>query len=277
MRVIILADSNNTQPFEVPRQLYVINGERLIDRTVRQVKENKKRSIYITSHDERFDIAGTKRYEHDNTWKGEEENGIWLDAYPLDIIVDDTVILMGDVWYTDEAIKTILNYNGSDNRFFCTDIDKEKNPYYFKAHDEPLGWYIGNAEEFKTAVNELKEKQKDAEYVYSNWQVFRYLCGVNIDEHDLRAVEGQFTAINDGSIDIDKVQDIELLERRTMRYRVRCVKGYYDILQKRQVMPKEEFIVPYVRMLELIGNNRAKTVVCEMVEELDADSTEEAN
>lgn len=270
MRVIILADTNNVEPFEIPRQLCEINGERIIDRIVRQVKDNKRRSIYITSHDERFDIAGTKRYEHDNSWNGEANNGIWLDAFPLDIIVEDTVILYGDCWYTDEAIKTMLSYKGTNNHFFCTNIRQFKSPYYFKKHDEPLGWYIGNAEAFKDAVNELKDLQKDAETVFASWQVFRYINGIDLYTHEYP--EDGYTTINDGSTDVDNVQDIELIERSRKLYKVRAVKGYYDTVQGKQIEPKTEFVVPYIRMLELLGNNKKKVVVAEVIG--DADSTE---
>lgn len=266
MRVIILADTANTAPHTIPRQLYEINGEVLIERTIRQIKENKKKSIYITSHDKRFEFAGTKRYEHDNSWDGKKDNGIWLDAFPLDLIVNDTVILMGDVWYTDEAMKTILSYKGNDNHYFCTNIEQERSPYHFKPYDEPLAWYIGDAEAFKTAVTELKKLQKDAETVFINWHLFRYINGMDIDTHAFP--ESGYTAINDGSIDIDGIEDKERLERSRELYKVRCIKGYYDRSQKKQIMPKAEFIVPYFRMLELLGNNSAKTVVCEMVEEV---------
>lgn len=266
MRVIILADTGNVEPFVLPRQLYEINGERVIDRIVRQVKDNKKRSIYITSHDERFDIEGTKRIEHANSWKGEENNGIWLDAFPRGYVTDSTVILFGDCWYTDEAIKTMVSYTGTDNHFFCTNIKQGKSPYYFKKHDEPLGWYIGNAQKFFEAVDELKEMQKTAEIPYCNWHLFRFMNGIDVNKHEYP--ECGYTAINDGSTDIDRVEDVEMITRLGKMFRMRCIKQYYDNCDKVERKIGAEWIVPYPRMLQLIGDNKARIVVAEIVEEL---------
>ena len=47
MKYIILAYSNNPG-FEVPRQLTKINGERLVERTIRLLKENGVNDILIT-------------------------------------------------------------------------------------------------------------------------------------------------------------------------------------------------------------------------------------
>lgn len=275
MRVIILADSDNKEPFVEPRQLYTVNGERIIDRIVRQVKACKKKSIYITSHDERFDIEGTKRYEHDNSWDGKKENGMWLDAFPLEIINDDTAILYGDCYYTDDAVRTIVGYKGIDNHFFCTEIDKYKSPYYFKQHDEPLGWYIGNAEAFKADVEALKKKQADAETIFHSWHLFRYINDMDIDVHSFPENGRGYTAINDGSCDVDNVEDVELIQRNGTLHRVRCIRPFYDIADRTDRLNGDEWEVPYVRMLELMGKNKARTVVCEYIGEVNGSSTEE--
>ena len=53
--------------FETPKQLTIINGERLVDRTIRLLKENGIDKIYVSSNDSRFDSCDAPRLEHNNT------------------------------------------------------------------------------------------------------------------------------------------------------------------------------------------------------------------
>ena len=55
MKYIILCGSNHEYVNGVPRQLVTINGERILDRTIRLLRENGITDISITATDPAFD------------------------------------------------------------------------------------------------------------------------------------------------------------------------------------------------------------------------------
>ena len=95
--------------FETPKQLSVINGETLVGRTIRLLKENGITDIAISSNDNRFDIFNIPRLEHNNSYKYEngKQVGYWVDAYyPM---TEPCIYLHGDVYYSEDAIRKIIN------------------------------------------------------------------------------------------------------------------------------------------------------------------------
>ena len=70
MKYIIMADGKGTrwQNYnDIPKHLALIDGEPVIKRTVRLIKETDPTSeVIITSHDERYEVEGASRYEPKN-------------------------------------------------------------------------------------------------------------------------------------------------------------------------------------------------------------------
>ena len=88
--------------FETPKQLSVINGERIIDRTIRLLRKNGIKEIYISSNSPLFYSCDVIRIENqNNTYRynpeTDTEEGYWLDAfYPTN---DPVVYIFGDVYF----------------------------------------------------------------------------------------------------------------------------------------------------------------------------------
>ena len=81
MKYVILSDGTSNS-FKTPRQLIEINGEPLICRTIRLLKENEIEDIIVTSHNKRFDNLGAIRYEPKfNDWDYDKETGYWISAF----------------------------------------------------------------------------------------------------------------------------------------------------------------------------------------------------
>lgn len=207
MKYIILSDSDNTQPFEIPRQLTVINGERLIERTIRLLKENGINDIFITSHDTRFDNLGATRYEPlYNDYKPKEGKGYWLSAFPIELLNEPITFLFGDVYYSENAIKTIVECDDDYLRFFCSYRNNDKR--YIKHHDEPLGFRVVNYTLFKFHINRVK-KMKDEGLCCREpivWELYRSINHMDINIHCLGP---NVTIINDESCDIDTLEDVD--------------------------------------------------------------------
>lgn len=209
IKYVILADSNNIEPFVIPRQLTKINNETLIERTIRLLKENGVKDIIITSHDKRFDNLGAVRYEPlYNDYNPRENKGYWLNAFPIELLNEKIMFLFGDVYYSEEAIKTIVN-SKEDDLFFCTYQNKDNR--YIKHHDEPLAYKVIDYESFKEGIEAVKKMYDDGLTCRHPivWELYRYLNGINVNTHELR---DNYVIINDESCDIDSVKDIQLLE-----------------------------------------------------------------
>ena len=214
MKYIILADSKNTQPFEIPRQLTEINGEKLVERTVRLLKENGIEDILITAHDKRFDGLGAKRYEplynyyEHSPIDYKQNKGYWLNGFPIELLNEPICFVFGDVYFSEEAIKTIVETNTDSTLFFCT--YNNKNPLYIKHHDEPLAYKVVDYELFKNKIQEVK-KLKDEGVCCREpvvWELYRVINDQYVNEHKMTK---NYVAINDISCDIDAIGDIKKL------------------------------------------------------------------
>ena len=210
--IIILSDSKNTSPFVIPRQLTKINGEALVSRTIRLLKENGVKDIIITSHDERFDNLGATRYEPlHNEYDPINLTGYWLNAFPVELLNEPTIYLFGDVYYSENAIKTILETPTDSALFFCT--YQNESDLYIKHHDEPLAYKVVDTEMFKENINKVKQMKDEGiccrEPVV--WELYRTINNQYINEHKMTS---NYVAINDESCDIDTLRDIVFLERK---------------------------------------------------------------
>jgi hypothetical protein len=118
MRVIILADGPAKRwDHPIPKHLIELNGEVLLHRTVRQLRERGCADVWITSHDIRYDVAETTRFAPtDNRFQIDQFyacHPIWLQCNNLPV-----VFLYGDVYFSDAAIDTILDSQTSDYLYF---------------------------------------------------------------------------------------------------------------------------------------------------------------
>ena len=198
--------------FKTPKQFTEVNGERLVDRTIRLLRENGVTDIYVSATDERFDSCGVPRLVHNNSFR--VENGIvcgyWLDAFYLDFPVGTKVTyLFGDVCFTEQAIRKIVNYKTDKNVLFGSGIARNKQ---HKNWGEPFAYLVSDYATFVDGVKTVKQMWDNGE-VYRNplvWELYRYLNGLDINVQ--RVLDTTFVAIDDGTIDIDGPEQITRLK-----------------------------------------------------------------
>ena len=197
--------------FTTPKQLSVINGETLVERTIRLLKENGINDIYISSNDDRF-----KQYapvlKHTNTYKVENGNilGYWLDAYYPE--EEPCIYLHGDVYYSSNAIKKIINYEAKYNTFIGNEIARNKE---HKNWGEPFGWIVVNQKEFRDGIDKTKKLQDEGKLERGfgiSWELYRVLNG--LDPNKMFIYDNTYLSIDDETIDIDAPNQIEELNRR---------------------------------------------------------------
>lgn len=209
--MVIIMCGGEYSKFETPKSLSVINGETLVERTIRLLKENGISDIYISSNNQQFDRFDNVLH-HNNSFR--EENGkvygYWIDAYyPID---KQCIYLHGDVYYTEEAIKRIINLKPTKNTFIGNEIAKNKEHNNW---GEPFGWIIVNQEEFRAGIEETKRLQDEGKlergYALS-WELYRVLN--KLDPNKQYIIDETYLSINDDTTDIDAPWQIEELNAK---------------------------------------------------------------
>lgn len=210
MKYIIMCGGTYKKIPGLPKHLTEINGERLVDRTIRLLRENGIEDISISSNNPIFDSCGVPRLEHSNdyTLTAEGNTGYWVDAfYPSE---EPITYLYGDVYYSENCIKTIINTQTDDILFFASTIPCRPN--YFKMWEEPFGFKVVNQKRFREGIDICKQK-RDAGLTNRepvSWELYRVLNGIDINTHKITT---GFVAINDESVDIDCLEDKIELEK----------------------------------------------------------------
>lgn len=211
MKYIILANTQSDDSFKEPRQLTKIFGEPLVKRTIRLLKENGVEDILISSCDKRFDNLGAMRYEPKYNKYIPGVRGYWLDAFPVELLNEPICFMFGDVYYSENAIKTIVESKTDSILFLCSYQNKDKR--YIKKHDEPLAFKVIDYKLFKKHIDIVKD-MKDKGLCCREpitWELYRSINGQDINVHEMT---GNYIAINDESCDIDTIDDINKLKRK---------------------------------------------------------------
>ena len=198
--------------FETPKQLTKIKGERIIDRTIRLLKENGVKDIYISSNNKLFDDCDAPRIENKNNDYIRDEKGYWLDAfYPTN---KKTMYIFGDVYFTEEAIKTIVNYKTDKDILFGTGIAKNE---FHENWGEPFCYIVNHPKEFHEAIKEVKKLYDEGKVKRHPivWELYRYLN--NLDINIQKVLDDTYVVIDDGTMDIDYPEEIELLNKKVSR------------------------------------------------------------
>lgn len=231
MKYIIMC--GGTYPkWEKPRQLYNVNDEVLVERTIRLLRENNIDDIAISTTCNDFDYLDVEILKNKNnkyvSWNEQEtklSSHSWLNAYyPIN---EEVCYLHGDVYFSDEAIKTIVETKVKDTMFFCTPdktdvFNKDKRNSKGR---EPLAYKVVNYKLFRYAVDDLLNMIDNGEFKNAkcppiSWNVYRYLNNLDIGKNaqnygDLNSIfdsKGDYIIINDYTTDVDSVDDIKKIE-----------------------------------------------------------------
>ena len=189
--------------WDTPKHLTELKGEPLVARTIRLLKENGVTDIAISSNDPRFEGLGVPVLKHENSYTTRKYNdfdGYWCDAfYPTD---EPTCYLFGDVIYSPEAIKTIVEYETDDIMFFGS--KRPFAPEYPKDHVEPFAFKVTNTEHLKEACAIVKALP-DSAFARKpiSWETWYVICGAPTKQDAEHIIGADYVGINDYTCDID--------------------------------------------------------------------------
>lgn len=219
MRAIIIAAGDGTRWGDylgIPKHLAPVDNEPILNRTVRLLKENSITDIIVVGpDDDRYKIPHSKLFVPTrNPSYGDADK--FLSSESLWNLDGETITLFGDVFFTNEAVKTIVNID----RQTWTVFGREKSSnitggaygeifaHYFTSKDIP---------KHKESLDILVEavKKKDAKKG-SGWEHYKVMQGVR--GRDIRRskiiIDSNFVEINDFTEDFDFPDDYDRFIKR---------------------------------------------------------------
>ena len=211
MKYIIMCGGEYPK-FETPRQLLRFKGEAIVERTIRLLRENGIEDISISSNNPAFEQFGVPVLHHENTYWTPEYNvckGFWCECFYL--TSEPTCYIFGDVVFSENAIRTIVEYEGTDIMLFGS-----APPFpaiYPKPWIEPFAFKVWDTDHLKRAIAEVKDLEAMGRFRREPiaWEMWNVISrgpdgDVNtIDHHS-------YVHINDWTCDIDKPSEIPNLE-----------------------------------------------------------------
>lgn len=208
MKYIIMC-GGTYKKWETPRHMLPINGEPIVARTIRLLRENGVEDIAISSNNPIFEKLGVPVLKHENNMVVTETlnvRGYWVDAfYPTD---EPVCYMLGDVVYSPEAIKTIIGTDTNDIEFFASSPPFASG--YIKPWAEPFALKVENTDHLKHAVC-ITKQYADMGLFYRHpimWELWQVIQATPLNHIDY----GNYTVINDYTCDVDCAEDIELIE-----------------------------------------------------------------
>lgn len=191
-----------------PRQLLMIQGEPIIARTIRLLKENGIDDICISSNDPVFEDFAPVIY-HRNRYRadGKAGNGFWTDCF---FLTDEPVTyIFGDVVFSPEAIRTIVRKDTDDIELFASAPPFAWN--YIKPWAEPFALKVTDTEHLKRAIKQTEIFYKQGMFKRKPimWELWQVIKGYPFNEIHYNT----YTAINDYTCDVDSPEDRHRIER----------------------------------------------------------------
>lgn len=209
MKYIIMCGGSAFK-LKTPKPLTVVNGETLLERTMRLLRDNDITDIAISSTNEVFDKFGVPRLVHYNPTINNPGYS-WLNAfYPVE---EPVCYLFGDVFYSPKAIKKIVETETDDIEFFAS-----APPFtlqYARAWAEPFGFKVVNYKRFFDCITKAKVFERQRRFLRPaiSWELWQVIKDTPLNEIDYT----NYTVINDYTVDIDDDWDVKILEEVARR------------------------------------------------------------
>lgn len=192
------------QQWDIPRQLIKVNGEPIVARTIRLLKENGITDIAISSNNAIFESFDVPVLRHTNTYNAVGFNnfsGYWAEAfYPTS---EPVCYLFGDVVFSPEAIKIIIETDTDDVMFFGSAPPFASS--YRKPWAEPFAFKVYDQKHFRECIDEVKRLYLEGKFNRKPiaWELWQVITGGTLNVIDWNS----FVVINDYTCDIDYPED----------------------------------------------------------------------
>jgi len=168
------------------KHLCVINGETIIGRTVRLLRERNIEDIIITSHNPEMEFEGATRYE---PLSNVEE----IDRFTYELISGQVTFLYGDTYYSEEALDKITSTDTNDLLFFGTT-------------SSIVGIKVSDADKFRGYIDYIKSNNIDGK----GWTIYQLCNGLPLGSKEPR---DNLIVVGEDTIDIDSPEEYKVLQK----------------------------------------------------------------
>ena len=189
---------------ELPKHLNIVNGETIVARTIRLLKENGIEDIGISSQHSAFSKFGVTVYKHDNIYYN--GGGCWVDGFYH--FNEPVCYIFGDVVFSPEAIKTIIETDTDDVEFFASAPPFAEN--YIKPWAEPFAFKVVNQQHFRESIDKVKAIKDQFKRHPIAWELWQVIKDTPINEIDYT----NYTVINDYTCDVDRRRDADTFNQK---------------------------------------------------------------
>lgn len=213
-RVIILAAGDSTRwgNFRgTPKHLTKVEGKVLLERTAKQFLKYTD-DVCIIGLDERYKVEGTSLYviQAPNTnWKDASK---FLSSKNLWKFDGRTILVFGDVYFTSEAVKTIMSDKDAYKFFLRSDASSitgcEWKEIFAVGFNDEYARKISQALLYLVSMNQVERQ--------AGWALYRYMVGPTTNG---LFNNPHFVNIDDWTEDFDFPQDLEKWEESRKKAR----------------------------------------------------------
>lgn len=209
MKYIIMC-GGTYEDWEYPKHMAVVNGEPIVARTIRLLRENGIEDIAISSTNLdflRFDVPVLSHHNPYTCPVGADADTPWLDAfYPM---TEPVCYIFGDVVFSPRAIKTIVETDTDSIEFFAS--AKPLPAIYPKRWAEPFAFKVKDTSRFFKAIKDTNKFDKQGLFKRQPiaWELWQVIKGTPLNKVDYT----NYTVINDYTCDIDEPEDIAYFNR----------------------------------------------------------------
>lgn len=215
-RVIVLAAGDGTRwgNFRgVPKHLTIIENKTLLERTCSQFLKYTN-DVCVIGVDERYKVEGTSLYlipSQNTNWKDASK---FLSSKNLWLKDGRTILVFGDVYFTSEAVKTIVK-NKDPFKFFLRTGPSELSGARWKeifafSFNADMARTIGQNLLFLTSMGQVDTQ--------AGWALYRYMIG---PAPSGMFENSHFVEINDWTEDFDFPEDLEIWEKHRKKARAK--------------------------------------------------------
>lgn len=190
------------------RHLSTIHGETLIERTVRLLKEAgvPKKDIRIAPSIEVKNELAKRELPATLLMYNHNKTGLWCDCFHPQI--RPCTYIFGDVVFSPNAIKTIVETDTDDIEFFAS--APPFSSQYSKEWAEPFAFKVEDTAHLIYAIDKVHELQNEGKFKRNPiaWELWQVIKNTPINKIDYT----NYTVINDYTCDVDTLEDIYKFE-----------------------------------------------------------------
>jgi len=212
MRIIILCAGKGERWgnfLGVPKQMVRVGNERLLERTLNMLKKRGISDIHVTVpikgyFNKWLKLSDFRAFEHEGKDNTEMDKIINCEA----LMTQNTILLWGDVYFTDEAMDKILN----NDKEYCFFGRKGPSQITNKPYCEVFGLKVNDY-----LIEKAKEVLKYDLPRKGSWELYKLINNYPIEAilNNYRDIPNHdFIEIDDMTEDIDCKEDYEELIKR---------------------------------------------------------------